>query len=52
MPGAGSSSIVYCALEPGIVRQLRGSVPEPDHAWFTGLGSLPEGGGTLVHLVQ
>ena len=51
---AGSSSIVYCAVEPATLRHLRGSVPlcGLGHTWFTGLFSLPFGAATLVHFVQ
>src|SRR5689334_19112991 len=49
----GSSSIVYCCVEPGIVRQLRGSLPDPFHGWLTGdeppMSFRP---GTFVHFVQ
>ena len=34
-PGAGTSSIVYCAVDPGIVRQRAGVVP----GWLTGVGA-------------
>ena len=38
LPLAGSSSIVYWAVEPGTVRHVRGSAPFPFHAWLTALG--------------
>jgi hypothetical protein len=36
LPWAGSSSIVYSAPDSASLRQLRGSVPAPFHAWLTG----------------
>ena len=51
-PGWCRISIVYSALTPGILRQMRGSVPAPSHCWLIGLFSVPFGASTPAHLVQ
>ena len=47
-----SSSIVYCAVEPGTVRQVRVSLPAPSHCRLIGLVSVAFGAGALSHRVQ
>src|SRR3954451_22921996 len=53
-PALCRTSIVYCAVEPGIVRQRRVSDAGfvPSHCWLTGLTSVALGAGTESHRVQ